>query len=119
MRMRKALVITLLFFLTGILFNPALAWHIERPRRSSDEKYQLPSHVENMETDNIASVGLGVNPNSYVEKFGDYGYSDFISLNVSMTAILKRVHHGGLTMILTKGTRGLLENTMIMVSELT
>lgn len=85
--MRKTLTLTLLLLLAGtLLLNPAWAWHIERPWRSSDDDYSLPSRVENCHTDGTASAGLGVNPHHFSDKgTSDYN-ADFISLNVTMTA---------------------------------
>jgi hypothetical protein len=84
--MRKILAALLLSFLMGTLVNSVWAWQIERPRRSSGYDYMLPPRVENCSTDGIASVGLGVNPTDYAEKWSQYDNSDFISLNVTMTA---------------------------------
>jgi hypothetical protein len=78
--MRKTAAIILLIISTGILFNPAWAWHIERPRRASGDKYCLPSRTESATTDNIASVGLEVNPSSYIEKAGGYMVIRMLSL---------------------------------------
>lgn len=63
-------------------FPLAWAWQIERPY--TDE--EITDRVENSYTDGYASVGIGAAIDDYDEGAAKYGGSDYISMNVSMTA---------------------------------
>ncbi|MDH5447589.1 MAG: hypothetical protein OEY24_00020 [Candidatus Bathyarchaeota archaeon] len=60
----------------------AYAWQIERPYRTQI----INGLVENNNTEDAASVGLGVNVNQYNEGPFNYENDDFIGMNVTMTA---------------------------------
>ncbi len=81
MKKTLAAIITTIILLSLVL-PLAWAWQIERPYHTVD----ILDFVENSNTNNEASVGLGVSIDKYIENFQDYGGADFINMNVSMTA---------------------------------
>lgn len=63
------------------------AWQIERPYRDEDlYVYDSLKRVENVNTDGLVSVSLGVGVDDYDENDGYYFGSDCIALNVSTLA---------------------------------
>jgi len=80
--MKKTVVaIIATIILLSQAFPLAWAWQIERPHRDID----ILDFVENCNTNNEASVGLGVWVDDYDENAGEYG-ADYVAMNVSMTA---------------------------------
>jgi len=80
MKKTLAAIITIIILLSQAL-PLAWAWQIERPYRDMD----IHDLVENSNTNNEASVGLGVWVDDYDENAGLYG-ADYVEMNVSMTA---------------------------------
>ena len=85
--MKKLIITIVLILMLSPVLPQALAWQIERPHRGVPlDIYDSLRHVQKKNTDGYASVGLGVAIDQYIEDFDHYGGSDFISLNLSMTA---------------------------------
>jgi hypothetical protein len=81
MKKTLAAIITIIILLSQAL-PLAWAWQIERPYRDMD----IHDLVDNCNTNDEASVGLGVWVDDYDENAGLYGGADCVEMNVSVAA---------------------------------
>ncbi|MGQ9459970.1 MAG: hypothetical protein ACUVRA_01895 [Candidatus Bathyarchaeaceae archaeon] len=80
--MKKFVTLAILAVLLLQTVSVGWAWQMERPHRP----IAVQDRVESASTNGEASVGLGVAAYNYIEGPDRYGASDFLSMNVSMTA---------------------------------
>jgi hypothetical protein len=80
--MKKIIVLFLLCVLIPQAISTVLAWELERPY----DNIKIEQRVDNIETNNEASVGLGVEIRDYHDNISESIPRDYLLLNMTMTA---------------------------------
>jgi len=82
--MSAAIIILTLIFELSIFKVSATSSTWAKPRPSTDRTFD--ETIGNAQTDNVASVGIGVNIGKYSENDSSYDYNDHLNLKVSVSA---------------------------------
>jgi len=80
--LKRVIIALLAIIVWAPTISLARAWEIERPGAF----YPLQERTESLYTNGQASVGLGVSIGPYILGLPEYNGSDFVDLNITMTA---------------------------------